>query len=97
MNARGPEVSRTMLRIVEAPLNQVTRVFLVGGMIAMFLMAVHVTVDVIGRLTDDHPVYGTTEVVSFYRMAAAVCLPLAYIMLCDEHITTELFYSHLLP
>src|SRR5690606_14694108 len=38
------------------------------------------------------PIYGTTEIVSYYYMVAIVCLPLAYLELRDEHITVDIFY-----
>ncbi len=80
---------------VERCLTWLARILLVFGTIALILMAVHVTADVIGRLLFTHPVYGTTEIVSFYYMVAAVCLPLAYMELKDNHITVEVLYLKL--
>lgn len=71
-----------------------SRVLLVFGTIGILMMAVHVTLDVGGRVTISRPLYATTEIVSFYYMVAVVCLPLAYIELRDDHITVDLFYQH---
>jgi TRAP-type C4-dicarboxylate transport system permease small subunit len=71
-----------------------SRVLLVLGTVGIVMMAAHVTLDVIGRISIGRPLYATTEIVSFYYMVAVVCLPLAYIELRDEHITVDLFYQH---
>jgi TRAP-type C4-dicarboxylate transport system permease small subunit len=63
------------------------------GCIAVILMAVNVTADVVLRGTLNWGIYGTTEIVSFYYMVATVCLPLAYIELRDEHINVEVVYQ----
>lgn len=80
---------------IERALAWLTRLLLVLGTIALVLMALHVIADVVGRLAFSNPVYGTTEIVSFYYMVAAVCLPLAYMELRDEHITVDLVYISL--
>jgi TRAP-type C4-dicarboxylate transport system permease small subunit len=73
-----------------------TVVLVTFACIAVVLMAVHVSYDVIARSFVSGGIYGTTEIVSYYYMIACVCLPLAYIELRDEHITVEVFYD-LLP
>ncbi len=65
------------------------------GCIAVTLMALHVAYDVLGRSFASAGIYGTTEIVSFYYMVAAVCLPLAHIELRDEHITVDVFFGYL--
>lgn len=82
----------TLLSTVERMLSHLANVLLVVGTLALALMATHVISDVVGRLIFNHPVYGTTEIVSFYYMVGAVCLPLAYLELRDEHITVDVFY-----
>ncbi|MEX2629401.1 MAG: TRAP transporter small permease [Tistlia sp.] len=84
-----------VLQEIERMLGWLTRILLVFGTIALILMAVHVIADVVGRLAFSSPVYGTTEIVSFYYMVAAVCLPLAYMELRDEHITVDILYLKL--
>lgn len=69
-----------------------SRILLVFAAIAVIVMAAHVTLDVLGRTLWSRPIGGTTEIVSFYYMVAAVCLPLAYVELRDEHITVDLLY-----
>ncbi|GAB5467502.1 MAG: hypothetical protein Kilf2KO_05320 [Rhodospirillales bacterium] len=83
------------LEAVERSLTWLSKILLVFGTIALILMAVHVSADVVGRIFFTHPVYGTTEIVSFYYMVAAVCLPLAYMELRDNHITVEVVYLKL--
>lgn len=96
MHVSEAEVGRTgTLQAIERVLGWMTRVLLVFGTIALLLMAVHVIADVVGRLAFSSPVYGTTEIVSFYYMVAAVCLPLAYMELRDEHITVDILYLKL--
>ncbi len=84
-----------LLHAIERALAGLTRLLLVLGTVALVLMALHVIADVVGRLAFTHPVYGTTEIVSFYYMVAAVCLPLAYMELRDEHITVDLIYLNM--
>ena len=80
---------------IERILGWLAGVLLVFGTIALVLMSLHVVGDVGGRLLFNKPLYGTTEIVSFYYMVAAVCLPLAYMELRDEHITVEVVYLKL--
>ena len=80
---------------IERILDWLAGILLVFGTIALVLMSVHVVGDVGGRLLFNKPLYGTTEIVSFYYMVAAVCLPLAYMELRDEHITVEVIYQKL--
>ncbi|HAE02750.1 MAG TPA: TRAP transporter small permease [Rhodospirillaceae bacterium] len=81
------------LATVERLLSLLATLLLIAGTVALVLMATHVVSDVVGRLFFNHPVYGTTEIVSFYYMVGAVCLPLAYMELRDEHITVDVFYQ----
>lgn len=84
-----------MLDRIDRVLHWLARALLVAGTLALILMALHVLADVLGRLLFSHPVYATTEIVSFYYMVAAVCLPLAYIEYKDDHITVEIAYTPL--
>lgn len=65
------------------------------GCLAIGLMAIHVTVDVLLRSFVAQGIQGTTEIVAFYYMVAAVCLPLAWIERRDEHINVEMLYRAL--
>ena len=76
-----------LLKWIEAPIH-----FLVWlAMAAGLLMMLHVTADVTGRTFFNHPLPGTTEIVSAYYMVAACYLPWAYIARGDGHIMVELF------
>jgi len=86
---------RGILGCIEVALAWLTKALLIAGTAALMLMALHVIADVVGRLAFNQPVYATTEIVSFYYMVAAVCLPLAYIELRDDHITVEVLYGKL--
>lgn len=88
--ADGAKVA--VLATTDRMLSMLANLLLIVGTLALVLMATHVISDVVGRLFFNHPVYGTTEIVSFYYMVGAVCLPLAYIELRDEHITVDVFY-----
>lgn len=56
-----------------------------------FLMMVHITVDVAGRVLFNQPLEGTIEIVSVYYMVAVAFLPLAWIAANEGHIFVELF------
>lgn len=85
----------TLAQGLDRTIHVFSRVLLIFGTVAILMMALHVTADVVGRLAASRPIYGTTEIVSFYYMVAVVCLPLAYIELRDEHITVDVFYLHM--
>jgi TRAP-type C4-dicarboxylate transport system permease small subunit len=86
-----------LLDAVERGLEWLAVPLLFCGTASLVLMAMHVIADVTGRILLSTPVYGTTEIVSFYYMVAAVCLPLAYIELRDEHITVDVIYQQFPP
>lgn len=76
-----------LLEWIEVPIH----VLMWLGMLAGSLMMVHVTVDVAGRTLLNHPLPGTTEIVSAYYMVAVAYLPWAYVARRDGHITVDLF------
>ena len=61
------------------------------GLIAGFLMMMHVTVDVAGRYVFNRPLEGTTEIVAAYYMVAVAYLPWAWIASRDGHIVAGMF------
>jgi len=81
-----------LLRWLEIPINVMVWVGLVAGL----LMMVHVTADVAGRTVFNHPLPGTTEIVSGWYMVAAAYLPWAWIARNDGHIVVDLF-ARLIP
>lgn len=82
-----------ILRWIEIPIH----VLLWLGIIAAFLMMMHVTADVTGRTVFNRPLEGTTEFVSAYYMVAVAYLPWAWIARNDGHIRVDVFTSFLPP
>jgi TRAP-type C4-dicarboxylate transport system permease small subunit len=56
-----------------------------------FLMMMHVTLDVAGRVLFNLPLPSTIEIVSGYYMVAITFLPLAYVSRGEGQIVVELF------
>lgn len=79
-------------RAIHLATDWLSKLLLGFAALAVIVMVAHVTLDVLGRTLLSRPIRGTTEIVSFYYMVAAVCLPLAYVELRDEHITVDLLY-----
>lgn len=76
---------------VQAPINALT---MIAGFVVL-LMMLHIVADVTGRMVFNHPIDGTTEIVSGYYMVAVIFFPLAYVCHNDGHILVELFTRHL--
>jgi TRAP-type C4-dicarboxylate transport system permease small subunit len=81
------DIVNRLLRWLEAPIN----VLLWIGLIAGFLMMVHVGIDVTGRTFFNRPLMGTTEIVSNVYMVAIVFLPWAWIEQRNNHIVAGMF------
>ncbi|OGA30554.1 MAG: hypothetical protein A3I01_04880 [Betaproteobacteria bacterium RIFCSPLOWO2_02_FULL_65_24] len=79
-----------LLKWLELPIH----LFMWIGLVAGFLMMVHVSADVAGRALV-RPLIGTTEIVSGYYMIAVAYLPWALIARNDQHIAVELFTQHM--
>jgi len=73
------------------------RVLLWIAIAAGLLMMLHVTADVIGRTVFNHPLAGTTEIVSGYYMIAVSFLPWAWISAKEGHIRVEIFTTSMSP
>jgi TRAP-type C4-dicarboxylate transport system permease small subunit len=82
----GSSVQR-LLQWIEVPIH----VLMWLAMLAGALMMLHVSADVAGRTMFNHPLPGTTEIVSAYYMVAAAYLPWAYVARRNSHIMVELF------
>ena len=63
------------------------------GLLAGFLMMLHVTADVTGRTLFNRPLEGTTEIVAVYYMVMVAYLPWAWISARDNHIVAGLFQN----
>ena len=64
--------------------------------LAIALMMVHITLDVILRNAFNYPLPGTITIVSYYYMAIAAFMPLAFAEQKLAHISVEVF-TDLLP
>lgn len=62
--------------------------------LAVLLILVHISLDVIMRYVLNNPIPATNEVVSFYYMIALTFLPILSLELGDNHIKTDLFFRH---
>ena len=80
------------LKWLEIPIHALLWIALAAGL----LMMLHIGADVTGRTVFNHPLSGTTEIVSAYYMVAAAYLPWAWIARNNNHIQVELF-ARLLP
>jgi TRAP-type C4-dicarboxylate transport system permease small subunit len=78
---------RTLLRWLEIPINAMLWV----GLIAGFLMMLHVGADVTGRTLFNHPLQGTTEIVGGWYMVAIAFLPWGWLEARDNHIVAGMF------
>jgi TRAP-type C4-dicarboxylate transport system permease small subunit len=76
-----------LMRWLEIPINLLLWVALIAG----FLMMLHVGADVTGRTVFNHPLQGTTEIVSGWYMVAICYLPWAWITRHDNHIVAGVF------
>jgi len=76
-----------LLKWIEWPIH----VLLWAAMAAGVAMMLHVSADVTARTVFNHPLPGTTEIVSAYYMVAACYLPWAWVARTDSHIVVELF------
>jgi TRAP-type C4-dicarboxylate transport system permease small subunit len=76
-----------LLEWLEWPIN----IMLWIGLIAGFLMMVHVSADVTGRSFFNRPLEGTTEIVSAWYMVAVCYLPWAWLTRNDNHIVAGVF------
>ena len=76
-----------LLGWIEYPINALMWL----GLIAGFLMMVHVSVDVTGRTVFNRPFSGTTEIVAGWYMVAVCYLPWAWITRTDNHIVAGVF------
>jgi TRAP-type C4-dicarboxylate transport system permease small subunit len=82
-----------LLRWLDLPI----RIMMWLALAAGFLMMLHTAVDVAGRTLFNHPLPGTTEIVSAYYMVAVAYLPWAWVALNNGHITVELFTRRCSP
>lgn len=70
-------------------------IFFAGMLI--FVMMLHVALDVLLKYILNHPISGTLEIVSNYYMVAIVFLPLAVVQRKNGHVKVEVFTTALHP
>ncbi len=81
------EIVRRLIRWLEIPIN----LMLWLGLIAGFLMMMHVSVDVTARTVFNRPFAGTTEIVAGWYMVAIAFLPWAWLERNNSHIVAGMF------
>ena len=67
----------------------------VAAGLAVSLMMLHVTIDIVLRFLFDAPLTGTITFVSHYYMVFLVCLPLAFVERADGHIAVDVVTDRL--
>ena len=80
-----------LLRVIDV----LSAALMIVGGIALMLMMLHVTADVVGKFVFHQPVPMTLEMVSNYYMVAVVFLPFAAVERMNGNIHVELIYAHL--
>ena len=70
-------------------LARATDLTLIAGLVAVALMMVHITIDVVGKFSINEPVPATIALVSNYYMVVIAFLPIAYAETRNSHITVE--------
>ena len=83
------------LRSVERSVDGATSLVSIIGGLAVVLMMVHISLDVILKYTLHYPLVGTIEIISAYYMPAAIFLALAAVERGKHHIMVELFTQRL--
>ena len=76
-------------------LSRITDVTTIVGGLAIALMMVHITLDIVCRFIFNTPIPGTITIVSNYYMVIAAFVPLAFAEQKDAHISVEVFTERL--
>lgn len=79
--------------MLETLINRLSALLAALASLALALMMLHVTADVIGKYVFNAPIPGTAEVVASYYMISVVFLPLAWLEVKNGPIVVELFYE----
>jgi TRAP-type C4-dicarboxylate transport system permease small subunit len=80
-----------MLSSIERGLDWFANVLMWIGGIALTLMMLQISADVLGKYLFNRPLIATLEIVTWYYMVAAVFLPVVYIQIHKKHLMVELF------
>src|SRR5690606_3309004 len=76
-------------------LSAVTNVTTIIGGLAIALMMLHITLDIVCRFVFNTPIPGTITIVSNFYMVIAAFVPLAFAEQKDAHISVEVFTERL--
>jgi TRAP-type C4-dicarboxylate transport system permease small subunit len=74
---------------------KLNRFYLIAGGIGLVLMALHVSLDAIGKYLFSVPIPATLEIVAYYYMPAVVALPLAFVEMKNGHVAVEMVHQML--
>ncbi|MEX0283988.1 MAG: TRAP transporter small permease [Paracoccaceae bacterium] len=80
-----------MKKILSAGLQLASVSFSSLGVIAVLLMMVHITVEIIMRWLLNTPLPGTISIVAYYYMVVACFVPLALLEQNNRHISVDVF------
>lgn len=78
-------------------IRNINKTYLVVGGIGLVLMALHVSIDAIGKYLFSVPIPATLEIVAYYYMPAVVALPLALVEIRNGHVAVEMVHQMLPP
>ena len=76
-------------------IRNINRVYLIVGGVGLVLMALHVSIDAIGKYLFSIPIPATLEIVAYYYMPAVVALPLALVEIRNGHVAVEMVHQML--
>ncbi|NQV59069.1 MAG: TRAP transporter small permease [Alphaproteobacteria bacterium] len=85
------------MKAIERLFSKLSTASTILGGLAMVMMMLQVSADVLLKYAISYPIPGTLETVSSYYMVALVFLPLGNVTKHHEHITVELFTQGLGP
>ncbi|WP_422000615.1 TRAP transporter small permease subunit [Reyranella sp.] len=91
-HSRGPaDDEPAALTAAERALERFANALMWVGGIALTLMMLHISADVLGKYLFNRPIIATLEIVTWYYMVATVFLPVVYIQIHKKHLMVELF------
>jgi len=85
------------MKIVQKLLGGAIGVTMAMGIVAVLLMMVHISIDVVAKYLFGLPMPGTITVVSNYYMVLVAFLPLAFTERKNAHISVEVVTEHFPP
>lgn len=79
------------MEAIQRGLDRVIDAAMIVAEVAITLMMLHITIEVVSRWLFLHSFDATNEIVAFYYMACLTYLSLAYVTRADGHIAAEIF------